>query len=109
MVKDYVESAPLAEARAYEKHMSAFVDEEARPCFHISPLVGWMNDPNGFSYYNGKYHLFYQYNPYKATWAPMHWGHAVSDDLLTWEYLPCALAPDAPYDDLNGCFSGSAI
>ena len=108
-MKGYVERAPLAEARAYEEHMRAFVDEETRPCFHLSPLVGWMNDPNGFSCYGGKYHLFYQYNPYKATWAAMHWGHAVSDDLLTWDYLPCALAPDAPYDDLDGCFSGSAI
>ena len=108
-MEGFIESAPLAEARAYEKRMSAFIDNEGRPCFHLSPLVGWMNDPNGFSYYGGKYHLFYQYNPYKATWAPMHWGHAVSEDLLTWEHLPAALAPDEPYDDLNGCFSGSAI
>lgn len=108
-MEGFIESAPLAEARAYERRMSAFVDEEGRPCFHLSPLVGWMNDPNGFSYYGGKYHLFYQYNPYKATWAAMHWGHAVSEDLITWEHLPVALAPDAPYDDLDGCFSGSAI
>ena len=108
-MEGFVESAPLFEARSYESHMSKFVDDETRPSFHLSPLVGWMNDPNGFSYYNGKYHLFYQYNPYKATWAPMHWGHAVSENLIDWEHLPCALAPDAPYDDLDGCFSGSAI
>ena len=66
-----------------------------------------MNDPNGFSYYKGKYHLFYQYYPYKTVWGPMHWGHAVSSDLLHWEYLPAALAPDGPADK-DGCFSGSA-
>ena len=109
VMEEYIESAPLAEARAYEQRMEAFIEEEGRPVFHLSPRVGWMNDPNGFSFHDGKYHLFYQYNPYKATWAPMHWGHAVSEDLLTWEHLPAALAPDASYDDLNGCFSGSAI
>ena len=108
-MKEFKESAPLAEARAYEERMEAFIDPDDRPVFHLSPRVGWMNDPNGFSYYGGKYHLFYQYNPYKATWAPMHWGHAVSDDLLSWEQLPAAMAPDEPYDDLNGCFSGSAV
>ena len=76
---------------------------------HLPARIGWMNDPNGFSYYDGVYHLFYQYNPYDTKWGPMHWGHAVSEDLLTWEHLPAALAPDEPYDDLNGCFSGSAI
>jgi beta-fructofuranosidase len=67
-----------------------------------------MNDPNGFSYYKGVYHMFYQYHPYDSNWGPMHWGHAVSRDLLHWEYLPAALAPDEPYDR-DGCFSGSAI
>lgn len=67
-----------------------------------------MNDPNGFSRYGGKYHLFYQYNPYDTSWGPMHWGHAVSTDLLHWEYLPCALACDEPYDRF-GAFSGSAL
>ena len=79
-----------------------------RPEFHLSPKVGWMNDPNGFSYYKDKFHLFYQYYPYDSQWGPMHWGHAVSDDLLHWEYLPAAIAPDMPYDYV-GCFSGSAI
>lgn len=67
-----------------------------------------MNDPNGFSYYNGEYHLFYQYHPYASYWGPMHWGHAVSKDLLHWRYLPAALAPDESYDK-DGCFSGSAV
>lgn len=67
-----------------------------------------MNDPNGFSFYGGEYHLFYQYHPYNSHWGPMHWGHAVSDDLLHWTYLPAALAPDTIYDEA-GCFSGSAV
>lgn len=67
-----------------------------------------MNDPNGFSFYQGKFHLFYQYHPYSTQWGPMHWGHAVSEDMLRWEYLPAALAPDQDYD-ANGCFSGSAV
>ena len=67
-----------------------------------------MHDPNGFSYYNGEYHLFYQYHPYASYWGPMHWGHAVSKDLLHWRYLPAALAPDESYDK-DGCFSGSAV
>ncbi|MDO4806619.1 MAG: glycoside hydrolase family 32 protein [Coriobacteriales bacterium] len=108
-MSSFLESASLSEARVYEKHMEKFIAQESRPCFHLSPRVGWMNDPNGFSYYKGQYHLFYQYNPYATVWAPMHWGHAVSDDLLTWKHLPAALAPDAPYDDKEGCFSGSAI
>ena len=67
-----------------------------------------MNDPNGFSRYKGEYHLFYQYHPYDSHWGPMHWGHAVSKDLLHWKYLPAALAPDMPCDR-DGCFSGGAL
>ncbi len=95
-------------ARAYEKEAAAQIPGETRPVFHLTPYTGWMNDPNGFSFYQGKYHLFYQYNPYDTMWDDMHWGHAVSADLLHWTYLPCAMAPDAPYDDA-GCYSGSAI
>lgn len=67
---------------------------------------GWMNDPNGFSWFKGYYHMFYQYYPYAAEWGPMHWGHARSKDLVHWETLPVALTPDE-LDD--GCFSGSAV
>ena len=105
----FVMSDELAKARSYEEHMETFIDRDDRPCFHLSSRVGWMNDPNGFAFYKGEYHLFYQYSPYTITWAPMHWGHAVSKDLLSWKNLPCALAPDMPYDNLGGCFSGSAI
>lgn len=108
-MSEFFASAPLAEARFYERRMERFISADERPLFHLTPRVGWMNDPNGFSFYQGKYHLFYQYNPYETKWGPMHWGHAVSTDLLSWENLPAALAPDAPYDKVKGCFSGSAV
>lgn len=98
----------LREARRHEEIAEQLIPPQARPLFHLSSRVGWMNDPNGFSYYQGKYHLFYQYYPYESKWGPMHWGHAVSEDLLHWEYLPAALAPDTPADK-DGCFSGSAV
>ena len=101
-------SKKLLNARNYERENSKKIPHGQRPLFHLTPLTGWMNDPNGFSFYNSKYHLFYQYNPYDTKWDSMHWGHAVSDDMLKWEYLPAALAPDTEYDS-NGCFSGSAI
>ena len=74
--------------------------------YHLMTPGGWMNDPNGFSFFKGWYHIFYQYYPYKAEWGPMHWGHARSRDLIHWETLPTALAPDS---EENGCFSGSAV
>ncbi|HFI0612411.1 TPA: glycoside hydrolase family 32 protein [Streptococcus suis] len=79
-----------------------------KPQAHLTPETGWMNDPNGFVYFRGEYHLFYQFNPYESVWGPMHWGHAKSKDLVNWEQLPVALAPDKAYDK-DGCFSGSAI
>ena len=84
------------------------VDYKELPEFHVAPQVGWINDPNGFSYYEGMVHLFYQFHPYSKEWGPMHWGHCVSSDLIKWEYYPVALAPDMKYD-MDGCFSGSAI
>ena len=101
-------SQTLREARTYEETAEKLISSQERPQFHLSARTGWMNDPNGFSYYQGKYHLFYQYHPYDSHWGPMHWGHAVSEDLLHWEYLPAALAPDERYDQ-GGCFSGSAL
>ena len=101
-------SKELQQVREFEAREEALVTEKERPVFHLSPRTGWLNDPNGFSFYRGKYHLFYQYHPYSPYWGPMHWGHAVSDDMISWEYLPLAMAPDTQYD-WAGCFSGTAI
>lgn len=101
-------SQTLYDARKYEEITEEENMNEKKPEFHLAARVGWMNDPNGFSFYKGKYHLFYQYYPYDSHWGPMHWGHAVSEDLLRWTYLPAALAPDTVYDE-GGCFSGSAV
>ena len=75
---------------------------------HLKAPDNWVNDPNGFIYYKGYYHLFYQYFPYGPRWGTMHWGHAVSRDLVTWEHRDLALYPTMR-EDRNGCFSGSAV
>lgn len=84
---------------------ASYYTETYRPQFHFTPEEKWMNDPNGLVYSNGTYHLFYQYYPDSTVWGPMHWGHAVSKDLVKWKHKPIALFPDE-----NGfIFSGSAV
>ena len=84
------------------------INKTKEPAFHVTGKVGWINDPNGLIYFNGRYHAFFQHHPYDTKWGPMHWGHVVSDDLTNWTYLPNALTPGDECDK-NGCFSGSAI
>ena len=84
-------------------------DDPHRPRFHFLPAKNWMNDPNGLIEWRGQYHLFYQHNPYGAAHANMHWGHAVSDDLVGWTELPVALVPQPGGPDAGGCWSGCAV
>ncbi|MCL6267643.1 glycoside hydrolase family 32 protein [Flagellimonas myxillae] len=84
---------------------SAYYQEAYRPQFHFSPEEKWMNDPNGLVFNEGIYHLFYQYYPDDIVWGPMHWGHAVSTDMVHWEHKPIALYPD----EHGLIFSGSAV
>lgn len=79
--------------------------EKYRPAFHHTPLYGWMNDPNGMFHKDGKWHLYYQYNPYGSKWQNMTWGHSVSTDLLHWEHKPEAIKPNG----LGAVFSGSCV
>ncbi|MBQ3691668.1 MAG: DUF4980 domain-containing protein [Bacteroidales bacterium] len=79
--------------------------EHFRPEFHHTPLYGWMNDPNGMFYFDGKYHLYYQWNPYGSQWENMTWGHSVSNDLVNWSLEQPAILPDG----LGTIFSGSCV
>ena len=97
---------PAMDGRAFaSEFMNGDFSEPYRPGYHFTPAKNWMNDPNGLVYYEGEYHLFYQYNPFGNTWGHMSWGHAVSPDMVHWKYLPVALA------EQNGVmiFSGSAV
>ena len=98
----------LMRAREFEQEQLKRISPEERPCYHVTGGSGWINDPNGFSFYKDEYHLFYQYHPYSNEWGPMHWGHVTSKDLITWERLPLAMVPEESYDNF-GCFSGSGV
>ncbi len=94
-----------------EKHRERAEKGALRQTYHFMAEQGWMNDPNGLIYFQGQYHIFYQYNPFDVVWGTMYWGHAVSRDLIHWTHLPIALAPGEWYDngERGGCFSGSAL
>lgn len=87
----------------------AWATDPRRPQYHLLPAANWMNDPNGPIFFNGHYHMFYQYNPNGAFWGDMHWGHAISSDMIHWRQLPVALAPTPGGPDADGCFSGTAV
>ncbi|MGH2512105.1 MAG: glycoside hydrolase family 32 protein, partial [Candidatus Limnocylindrales bacterium] len=83
--------------------------EAERPRFHLTPAANWMNDPNGLIFAGPALHAFYQYNPDAPRWGRMSWGHAVSDDLVTWTNLPVAIQPDPGGPDSSGCWSGCIV
>ncbi|HMO56760.1 MAG TPA: glycoside hydrolase family 32 protein [Roseiflexaceae bacterium] len=87
-------------------HISA---DPHRPGYHFLPPSNWMNDPNGLIHWRGEYHMFYQYNPHGAFHGTIHWGHAVSRDLVRWSDRPIALAPTPDSYDQDGIFSGCMI
>ena len=93
-------------AAAIPRHLDSDIH---RPRYHFLPAANWMNDPNGVIHWKGKYHLFFQYNPDGAWHANMHWGHAISDDLIRWTELPPAIAPTPDSPDLGGIFSGCMV
>ena len=94
--------------RALQKSIPKVQNDPQRPRYHFLPPANWMNDPNGTIFYRGEYHLFYQFNPTKPKWGNLHWGHAKSTDLVHWEHLPMALAPDGFPGEMH-CWSGCCV
>ena len=103
-------SAAVAATRlAPAQARSPLADDPRRPQFHLLPARNWMNDPNGPIYWQGQYHMFFQYNPHAAVWGDMHWYHSVSPDMIHWRHRPVAIAPTPGWADSEGVFSGTAI
>lgn len=102
---------PALERRGFALDPStpSVANDPLRPEYHLMPPHNWMNDPNGPIFWRGKYHLFYQLNPHAAVWGDMHWGHAISADMIHWHHEPIALEPTPGGPDSDGCFSGSAL
>jgi beta-fructofuranosidase len=97
------------ENHVFENHMRKTSHDKHRPAFHFLPEKNWMNDPNGLIQWKGQYHLFYQYNPNGPFHGTIHWGHAVSKDLIYWQDLPIALTPAPGEPDEEGCWSGCCV
>jgi beta-fructofuranosidase len=93
----------------YVNHVFHVQQDAQHPQYHFAPPANWMNDPNGLIFWKGNVHLFYQYNPFEAEWGNIHWGHAISKDMLHWKHLPIALWPDAKGADAGGCYSGCMV
>ncbi|AUX08573.1 beta-fructofuranosidase [Halalkaliarchaeum desulfuricum] len=97
------------DAEGLDRHRRELADDFQRPRYHLSPPANWLNDPNGCLRWNDRYHVFYQYNPAGPHHDTIHWGHAVSEDLLHWEDKPVALSPTPSGPDRDGCWSGCAV
>jgi beta-fructofuranosidase len=104
-----ISQGQLAAPLMAEAPSSTMATDPRRPQYHFLPASNWMNDPNGPIHFNGNYHLFYQFNPNGAVWGDMHWGHAISFDMVNWRHLPVALAPTPSGPDADGCFTGTAV
>ncbi len=98
----------LARADRAVRELRADRNDRWYPRFHIAAQTGWINDPNGLTYFNGRYHVYFQHYPYAPVWGTMYWGHASSSDLVTWRHEPIAMAPSTDADR-DGVFSGSAV
>lgn len=98
----------IARAQAANEELLATRVDRWYPTFHLAAAAGWINDPNGLVHAAGRHQVFFQHHPADATWGPMHWGHASSEDLVTWRREPIALAPSLS-EDADGIFSGSAV
>lgn len=100
--------------RFVKREETEWYDSPIREAYHFTPWKNWINDPNGLCWFQGYYHMFYQFNPHGQSWSHMYWGHAVSRDLIHWTHLPVVLEPqkeilDAPKELAGGAFSGSAV
>ncbi|MFB6152543.1 MAG: glycoside hydrolase family 32 protein [Haloarculaceae archaeon] len=102
----YARPASAADMRNRRERLRS---DDGRPRYHVAPPADWLNDPNGLLRWNGRYHVFYQYNPGGPYHATIHWGHAVSDDLVRWEDRPVALEPSPDGPDRDGVWSGCAV
>ncbi len=106
---DRIADARPKDVDALSRRRAWLAEDHQRPQYHLSPPANWLNDPNGLIQWNGTYHVFYQYNPAGPHHGTIHWGHAVSDDLVTWEDRPVALTPSPAGPDRDGCWSGCAV
>jgi len=104
----FVDGRPK-DADALSAMRSRLSDDPNRPKYHVSPPANWLNDPNGLIHWDGQFHVFYQYNPGGPYHDTIHWGHAVSDDLVRWRDEPVALTPSPDGPDRDGCWSGCAF